>query len=119
MPTRDGDRAGLAALQSEDAFYLLSVAREDGRRVVKLERRTGSDQAAHGVVVARAPLAATGPVELKITARGDRYDFAYAVEPGRYRTLLADADGTLLSTRTAGGFVGVTFGLYAYAPEPE
>ncbi|WP_374470648.1 glycoside hydrolase family 43 protein [Phenylobacterium sp.] len=116
-PARDGDRAGLAALQSEGFFYLLSVSREGGRPVVKLERRAGDKDPAHGVALASAPLPRSGPVELKITARGGRYDFAYAVEPGRYRTLLADADGTVLSTKTAGGFVGVTFGLYAYSEE--
>jgi alpha-N-arabinofuranosidase len=116
-PAGDGDRAGLAALQSEDFFYLLSVGREGGGRVVRLERRAGRTDPPHGTVLARAPLPDDGPVELRITARRDRYDFAYAVTPGRWTPLLEGADGTLLSTHTAGGFVGVTFGLYAFSDE--
>lgn len=116
-PAREGDRAGLAALQSEDFFYLLSVGRQGGRRVVQLERRAGAGDPPHGVVLASAPLPETGAVDLRIEARGGRYDFAYATRPGRWTSLVQGADGTILSTRTAGGFVGVTFGLYAYAPE--
>ena len=52
----------------------------------------------------------------EFVARGDRYDFAYATAPGRWKTLAADQDGTILSTKTAGGFVGVTFGLHVYSP---
>jgi xylan 1,4-beta-xylosidase len=72
--------------------------------------------------VASAPLAAKGPVELRITAHGGRYDFAYAITPGRWITLAHDADGTILSTKTAGGFVGATIGMYAFAggaPDPH
>ena len=39
-------------------------------------------------------------------------------EPGRWTPLLKDADGTMLSTKSAGGFVGTLFGLHAYgAPQ--
>ncbi|WP_309092505.1 family 43 glycosylhydrolase, partial [Phenylobacterium sp.] len=117
-PRRDGDRAGLAALQSDEFFYLLSVGRHGGRTTVRLERRTGQGEPPHGTVVAEAGVPAGAPVELKIDARGGRYDFAYAVQPGRWTSLARDADGTILSTKTAGGFVGVTFGLYAYSEEP-
>lgn len=118
-PERDGDRAGLVALQGEDFFYLLSIGRHRGRTTVRLERRAGPDEPPHGAVLAEAAVPEGAPVELKIDARGGRYDFAYAVRPGRWTSLLRDGDGTILSTRTAGGFVGVTFGLYAYSEEPE
>ncbi|MCR5878622.1 hypothetical protein [Phenylobacterium sp. J367] len=114
-PAGDGDRAGLAALQSEDFFYLLSVGREGGREVVRLEKRAGKGDPPHGVTVASAAIPAGRPVDLRITARGGAYDFAYATEPGRWTTLVAGADGTILSTHTAGGFVGATFGLYAFS----
>ncbi len=32
--------------------------------------------------------------------------------------LKGDADGTILSTRVAGGFVGTMLGMYAYHPGP-
>ena len=118
-PQREGDRAGLAALQSEDFFYLLSVGRHGGRDVVRLERRAGPDEPEFGTVVAEAPAPAGRPVELRITARGGKYDFDYAPQPGHWTTLARDVDGTILSTKVAGGFVGTTFGLYAYSPESD
>jgi alpha-N-arabinofuranosidase len=118
-PEKDGDRAGLAALQSEDFFYLLSVTRDAGRSLVRLERRAGKADPLHGSVVAQASIPAGQSVDLRIEARGDRYDFAYATAPGRWTSLVRDADGTMLSTKVAGGFVGVTFGLYAYSKDGE
>ncbi len=84
--------------------------------MVKLERRAGKGDPVHGVVLASAPVPRGQPVELKITARQGLYDFAYALKPGRWTTLVRDADGTILSTKTAGGFVGATLGLYAFSP---
>jgi len=115
-PAADGDRAGLVALQSPEAFYALTLTRRDGRMFVMLERRAGARDPVDGVVVASAPVAAGRPLDLRITARGAKYDFAYALAPGRWTTLAAGQDGTLLSTKLAGGFVGATFGLYAYSP---
>jgi alpha-N-arabinofuranosidase len=68
-------------------------------------------------VLATRPLPerSNGTIYLRIAARRDRYDFAYATTPNQWTTLLDDADGKILSTRTAGGFVGVVFGLHAYA----
>lgn len=118
VPARAGDKAGLAAFQNDDHYYLLAVARTGDRSVVRLERRAGPAAAGGGgEVVAEAPLPGTpgAPVYLKIDARGGRYDFSYGTRPGAWTTLVRDADGTMLSTKTAGGFVGVTFGLFAYA----
>lgn len=113
-PKADGDRAGLTALQSDQFFYFLGVVQAGGKPVLRLERRAGAGDPVDGVVVAQAPLATAGPVDLKITARGGEYDFAYAVKPGAWTTLKAGADGTMLSTKKAGGFVGAMFGVYAY-----
>jgi hypothetical protein len=32
---------------------------------------------------------------------------------------MRDADGTILSTKKAGGFVGTCFGMYAYSATPQ
>jgi xylan 1,4-beta-xylosidase len=113
-PSAEGDRAGLAAFHNDEHFYLLSVAQTGGRRVVQLEQRSGTAPAA---VIASAPLAGTGdaPVYLKIQARGDKYDFFYSLRRGEWTLLKGDADGTVLSTKVAGGFVGTMLGMYAYS----
>ncbi len=55
---------------------------------------------------------------LKIEARGRAYDFYYGTRPDEWMPLLRNADGTILSTKTAGGFVGTVIGMYAYAAGP-
>jgi len=113
VPLVDGDRAGLAVLQSDDYWYALAAVRRDGRPMIELSRRRGPDTAATGEVIATAPLAGEGPVRFRIVARGGLYDFAWARGEGEWTVLLADADGEMLSTRVAGGFVGAVFGVFA------
>lgn len=118
VPQRDGDTAGLAAFQNEDYWYLLAVTRERGKPVLVLDRRDGrlEHEAATGTRLASAPLPAMSggqPLQLRIHARGAKYDFEYAGSDGRWRTLARDLDGTLLSTAVAGGFTGAVFGVYA------
>ena len=119
-PTKNGDRAGLLAFQNDEFYYFLAVARVDGQRVVQVEKRAGPMRLGVTDIVASAPLSgdAHAPVFLKITARGASYDFHYGSRAGEWTPLLLDADGTVLSTKVAGGFVGSLFGLYAYSPAP-
>jgi alpha-N-arabinofuranosidase len=114
----EGDEAGLVALQNDEYWYFLSIGIEGRRPFVTLRRRAGPAEPARGAVIASAPLAvrAGAPVQLRIDARRDAYDFSYAVRGGEWRPLLRGADGKILSTKTAGGFVGAVFGLHAYAP---
>jgi alpha-N-arabinofuranosidase len=113
VPRRAGDEAGIVALQNDEYWFFLAVTTENGRRVVTLKRRAGSGDPTGGVAVASAPLPASGAVSLRIVARGGQYDFQYAGPDGRWQTLRAGEDGTILSTKTAGGFVGSVFALHA------
>jgi beta-xylosidase len=62
-----------------------------------------------------ASAASDAPVYLMVQARVARYDFSYRTKPGEWTTLAKDVDGTLLSTKPAGGLIGNLFGLHAYA----
>ncbi len=115
-PKHDRARAGLVAFQNESHFYFVGLKRVDGRVELQVEARAGGADPMEGRVLASTPMPGTGPVRLKIVERGDRIDFAYAPPEGAWRTLLKDADATVLSTKAAGGFVGAVFGVYAYAP---
>lgn len=115
-PHKSGEEAGLAAFQNDEYFYALGVSlNEAGERVVQLRRRAGPDTPADGEIIAAAPLhqSATEPVRLRIRARGAAYDFEYAESGGDWIMLEEGADGKILSTRVAGGFVGAVFGIYA------
>jgi len=113
-PSNDGAEAGLIAFQSDEYWYFLAVGREGGRRVIRLRRRGGGDDPAFGTIVATSQLPRTGPIDLRIEAHGASYDFEWSTAPGRWRRLASGADGTILSTKRAGGFVGAVFGLYAH-----
>jgi len=120
-PANGGDRAGLAAFQNDDHWYAIAVARVDGRDVVELRRRAGPTEPAEGIAIAAAPLpvAPGEPLRLRIRAEGKLYHFAYAAPEGDWRPLRRNLDGRLLSTRTAGGFVGAVFGPFAVSSSGE
>jgi alpha-N-arabinofuranosidase len=111
----EGEMAGLAALQNDDFFLTLAVVRENGRTLVRVARRAGSNDPRTGVIVAEAPLDARGPVRLKLSIHGGIYDFAYTTD-GSWKSLATGIDGTHLSTATAGGFVGTMIGPFAQGP---
>ncbi|MNL84770.1 hypothetical protein D3C87_2128510 [compost metagenome] len=48
-----------------------------------------------------------------VEAIGQAYSFYFSEQAGSWQSLLADVDGTLLSTDVAGGFTGSMMGLYA------
>ena len=110
-PLVDGDKAGLAAFHNSDHFYFLGVTRTGGGRAIRLEQRAGGAT----TVVAQASLEpADSNVLLRIQARWGSYDFSYATKPDAWVLLKGDADGTILSTKVAGGFVGTMLGMYVY-----
>jgi xylan 1,4-beta-xylosidase len=109
-PGSDNAEAGLVAMQSDEYYYFIGVGSDRGKPVVRVRRRAG-DAAS---TLAEAPLSGTQPVQLRISAHGASYDFAWSSDGRHWRTLVRGADGTILSTKKAGGFVGAVFGLYAH-----
>ena len=109
-PGSDKAEAGLVALQSDQYWYFVGVGSHHGKPVARVRRSL------NGAVstLAETPLASDAPVQLRISARGAAYDFAWSTDGRHWRTLVKDADGTILSTNKAGGFVGAVFGLYAH-----
>lgn len=106
------EEAGLAAIQNDNYFLSIAVARPANRTIVRVARRAGASEPPTGVTVASEKVPA-GPLELRIHARGAHYDFAYRTPHGAWRVLASDVDGTNLSSATAGGFVGTLIGPYA------
>ena len=107
------------AVQSDDFYWFVGLARAGGQIVVRVEKRTGKGDPVDGVVVAQAPvvLKPGQGLDLKIAVRGGAMDFVYAAAPGQWKTLKAGADATTLSTKVAGGFVGTMLGVYAHGVE--
>jgi alpha-N-arabinofuranosidase len=112
--------AGIVAFQSEDYFLAFGIARENGRDYVRLRRRAGPSDPPEGVVVGQVEtlFGAGTSVQLRIDTDSANYRFTYNFNDRGWRPLAPAQDGTILSTRTAGGFVGTTLGVYAWAPRP-
>jgi len=109
-PRKDGDRAGLVALQNDEDYVFFGVTRVEGKRKIALFTR----EAGHGeTLVASAPLP-TGPVRLTFLSEGAQLGFRYATG-GRTVKLGATVDAALLSTQKAGGFVGTIVGPYTHS----
>ena len=122
LPTTAGIETGLTAFQSDDYFYALGVTKDaTGNRIVQLRRKAGGDDKVNGEVIASntLPEDVSLPLYLKIEAKGDVYDFAYSVDNQIWTDLENDLDGKILSTRTAGGFVGAVFGLYVQSMDSK
>ncbi|QNM84036.1 glycoside hydrolase family 43 protein [Sphingomonas sabuli] len=115
IDSRTGE-AGLVALQNDDYWYAIVVGHDGGHPTITVKRRAGPDDPKVGKVVASRRLATQPglPVQLRIRADGPAYAFDWSSDGTTWTTLVDKADGTILSTKTAGGFVGAVFGLYAY-----
>jgi xylan 1,4-beta-xylosidase len=114
-PEHDGDRAGLLAYQSDESHLFYGISRIAGKNVVALYTRAKSKEAKEAkedVLVASAPLAGD-TATLTMQADGASMAFSYTVD-GKTATLADKVDGTLLSTRKAGGFVGTVIGPYTW-----
>ncbi len=111
-----GTAAGIAAFQNERFWYFLGVRRTGAHAEVFLEKRGGDAPAT--VVASHRLQPVNERVQLKIQADGGAYGFGYDDGHG-LQWLVQDADGTLLSTEVAGGFVGAMIGPYARDERPR
>ncbi|MCW2362308.1 MULTISPECIES: glycoside hydrolase family 43 protein [Sphingobium] len=108
-PEQEGDRAGLAAMQSDDAWLFFGLTRLNGQDAIALYARAQGKER----LVASAPIANRGPMTLTIRANGGTMSFDYAGAGGLGR-LAADVDARFLSTQDAGGFTGTIVGPYVW-----
>ncbi|WP_201312570.1 glycoside hydrolase family 43 protein [Dyella sp. EPa41] len=109
VPAQDGVEAGIAAFQNEHYWYAFGVHRAAGKYLLTVRLHRGAASELMGTAALdKAP----AHLQLKISADAGRYDFAYNEGSG-WKLLLRGADGSLLSTDVAGGFVGATLGPYA------
>ncbi|KTF67603.1 glycoside hydrolase family 43 protein [Sphingomonas sp. HT-1] len=108
-PVKDGDRAGLAAVQSDQNHLFFGLTRAGGVRTLALYTRQKGDEQ----LVAARPLPGTAPVTLTLRITGGTIAFDYASGQAK-GTLKRDLDARFLSTHEAGGFVGTVIGPMAW-----
>jgi len=108
-PTSEGVSAGLVAFQNETHHYFIGVRKQAAKAEIFLER-IGS---AKPEIIAHQTLDFKSEIVLKLETKNGRISFSYSTSPDKWEVLRADEDATLLSTKTAGGFVGTYIGLHA------
>jgi alpha-N-arabinofuranosidase len=108
--SKDSRDAGLVAFQNETHNFFIGVHQsEDGTRKVFLERRNGDvSQPASEVIPAGAK-----EITFKVSSTSAKYQFYYQLDGKAWKQLGDDQDGTILSTKKAGGFVGTYIGVFA------
>ena len=107
-PSQDYEEAGLVALQSDAFHYRFVIGQRNGTPEIKLVRRCEGQES----ILATADVS-LGRIYLRVLALGQSLDFYYGTDPRNLRPLYLDADGRMLSTDCAGGFVGTYLGVYA------
>ncbi len=109
-----GEEAGLAAFQSDAFWFALGIiGTSNSQRSVRLRQRNGPGADERGQVLAEVPVGTMGEIRFRFEADGDKYQASWAGEDNTWKKIGPVLDGKLLSTRTAGGFVGAVFGAYA------
>ncbi|WP_167608043.1 glycoside hydrolase family 43 protein [Maribellus sediminis] len=114
-PESEKDLAGIVALQSENANYVFGVTKKGDDYVLVLQRnfKRRFRGEMDSKVIASTKIDINKPVRLQVSAKGDKYEFAYAVDGADFETLGGTVSGDILSTDVAGGFTGCLLGLYA------
>ncbi|MBQ8547884.1 MAG: hypothetical protein IJ427_05230, partial [Lachnospiraceae bacterium] len=106
-PAQDGEAAGLALFQSEEAFLTIEYGKFDGKNQVRIvENARGV-----GVQVKKTEEVSADKITFTITQKGQLATLSYNTGAGD-KVLLSDVSTKILSTESAGGFVGCTIGMY-------
>ena len=106
-PKAENEKAGLLLFQNEKTYYYLCKSIKEGNPVVELYK--GAELVSTKILTGKN----SQPIYFKIEAKGDRYAFYYAQNENKWRLLLDNADAKYLSTKSAGGFVGCLYSMYA------
>ena len=117
-PASPDEKAGLLVFQNETHYYFLCQSVENDYTVIQLYRSMpdGSLQSLVYRALARHPK----ELGLKIEARGEHYFFYFSPDNKAWMLLTIEGmDAKFLSTKTAGGFVGCVFALYATSQGKE
>lgn len=107
----ENEKAGLLLFQNEKRYYYLCKSIKDGKPVVELLKGTEL------IKTETLSLKSGQEVFFKIEAKNDQYIFYYATSKNQWKILADNVDGKYLSTKSAGGFVGCLYSLYATSNE--
>ncbi|HEX7692722.1 MAG TPA: glycoside hydrolase family 43 protein [Sediminibacterium sp.] len=113
-PSSANEKAGLTIFQSESHFYFLAKSLDQATPVIQLYKGKPGEKTME--LISQEPLPGLQePLFLKIASEGDTYNFYYSPDGKQWTLFKGKLDARYLSTKTAGGFVGCIYGMYATA----
>lgn len=107
-PNNENETAGIALIQNNAFHFRFEYALRNGQNVIRLVQFT---QGVETILTEKA--FTVEHIYLKVTAHGQEYNFYYGPNAETGEILLENADGRILSTDIAGGFVGTYIGMFA------
>lgn len=108
VPEHEHECAGVVVLQNSDFHFRFVVSLADGQRVIRLIKRQKGEDATLGEM-----RLTRDRTYLKVEAQGQAYSFFVSEDGAQWQPVVENADGRILSTTVASGFVGTYIGLYA------
>ena len=109
LPLSDKDLAGIVCYQRETFNYVFGITKKNNAYYLLLQRTENGES----TIIASEKIDITKPVQLQVTADGDKYKFNYSFDNKNFKNLGGEVSGDILSTNIAGGFTGSLIGLYA------
>lgn len=112
---KENEKSGIVIFQNERHFYFLCKSVQDSEPVVQLYKYDDSSKYSMKLIATHSiPLEySKESIYLKISSTDDTYSFFYSFTADVWTPLKEGVDATFLSTRTAGGFVGCFYAMYA------
>ncbi|MGB3008405.1 MAG: glycoside hydrolase family 43 protein [Chitinophagaceae bacterium] len=111
-PVTANEKAGLTIFQSESNFYFMAKSINNSKEVMQLFK--GKPREKKMELITEVPLESkSSKLHLKINAEEDTYSFYYSTDGKNWNLLKDKTDAKFVSTKTAGGFVGCIYGMYA------
>nr|WP_317125628.1 glycoside hydrolase family 43 protein [Rufibacter immobilis] len=108
-PASEKDLAGITLVQSEKFNYVFGLTLKGKDAYLVLEKtEKGASK-----VIASQKVEVKKPIQLRVKAEGDAYQFSYSTNGKDFVDLGGPVSGDILSTNVAGGFTGTLIGLYA------
>ncbi|MBN1406405.1 MAG: glycoside hydrolase family 43 protein [Calditrichaceae bacterium] len=113
----ENEKAGLLIFQNESHYYFICKSMTNNDQVIQLYQSTENVKTPNQLKLLTEQAIqnkyASDPVYLKIASNGGLYSFYYSSDNANWEPLKENVDGTFLSTKTAGGFVGSMYAMYA------
>ncbi len=109
-PKNVNEKAGIVAFQNESHYYFIALSLEGDQKVIQLIK--GTENGEEIVASEKLEKANINTVNLKISSDVTTYSFHYSEDGENWKVLKDGLDARYLSTKVAGGFVGVTLAMY-------